>query len=162
TAIAAAPVPQPPGDNKASEEALRKAIAILNEPIVGKEINSDRIHLLCAVAELSSKLGHRDITRDALKKAREDDPTNYLSWYAIAESGARIGDVEAVLDLGRAVPDKAWSMRDLIYLEAATAAAEDGHARASQQIIDALSDKIDSVAGKNGLEWIRSEVCLRL
>ncbi|HET6572977.1 MAG TPA: sigma-70 family RNA polymerase sigma factor [Fimbriiglobus sp.] len=136
--------PVPAADNRPAKEALQQAAKVLDE--VERE-SMARTRLWCVVAELYSKLGDPIAARDALDKARaaaaEMKADQYTEWRDIGQGYGRLGDVKTVTDLAAAVPAAAIRdgyPRDTILQESAWAAAAAGHARAADQIADALPD----------------------
>jgi RNA polymerase sigma factor (sigma-70 family) len=157
SAAPAVPVaaPIPPPDNRAATAALREAADILDRVETGP---IERSRLWCNVADLRRRLGDREGSIAALLAARTAveklGDGQYAEWRSVGEGYGRLGDAQAVIDLVAAIPPhvvKDGYTRDTILQEAAFAAAEVGHARAAERIIDAISDQ-------RMPEWVRPEV----
>ncbi|MBP3954578.1 hypothetical protein J8F10_04680 [Gemmata sp. G18] len=143
--LLATAAPVPPADNRASEEALKQAVEVLNK--AGGDANT-RVDLWCGVAQLRQRLGDRSGALEALREARtisDKRPRAAVeSWVRFATVLGRFGEAKAVLDLAATVPEKMEKRRDnprnTVLQEAATAAAHAGHTRAAEQITEALTD----------------------
>jgi hypothetical protein len=153
--VSAAPVPAPPPpDNGPSAEALRAAVAVLDN-VNGN--TKERSQLWCAVADLRRKLKDRQGAADALALARRVAETSkefrIEEWgRQIGKAYGRLGDAKAVIDLAASIPRAARNQnvdfRDIVLLESAKAACDAGQIREAEKIADELTNERTKTAIK--------------